>query len=101
MSRLFEIAFPDASFLKIFVFILPVVYYLTAIGLLLRVPLAAFVAWFIFIGPGIAEFTHFIFPLIRPALEPTNPAAISATINGVPIAGMENHYLGVTQKQAE
>src|SRR5919108_1415958 len=96
MSRLFEIAFPDASFLKIFVFILPVVYYLTAIGLLLRVPLAAFVAWFIFIGPGIAEFTHFIFPLIRPALEPTNPAAISATINGVPITGMENHYLGVT-----
>ena len=51
MSRLFNIAFPDERFLLIFVFVLPVLYYLTAIGLLLRVPLAAFVARFIFIGP--------------------------------------------------
>jgi len=98
MSRLFEIAFPDARFLQIFVFILPVVYYLTAIGLLLRVPLAAFVAWFIFIGPGAAEFTHFIFPLITPALEPTNLAPLSATINGVRIDGMENHHYAATGK---
>jgi hypothetical protein len=96
MSRLFNISFTDAGFLRIFVFILPVVYYLTAIGLLLRIPLAGFVAWFIFIGPGVAELTHFIFPLIRPALEPTNPAAITATINGVSIPEMENHWLTVT-----
>jgi hypothetical protein len=89
MSRLFDIAFPDERFLQIFVFVLPTIYYLTAIGLLLRVPLAAFVAWFIFIGPGIAEFTHFIFPLIPPALEPANPAAIN---------GMPNYYVGVTGK---
>ncbi len=98
MSRLFAISFSDTGFLRIFVFILPVVYYLTAMGLLLRVPLAGFVAWFIFIGPGVAEFTHFIFPLITPALEPMNPAAISATINGVSIAEMENHWRGVTGK---
>ncbi|HVJ25689.1 MAG TPA: hypothetical protein VM756_17335 [Burkholderiales bacterium] len=96
MSRLFEIAFPDARFLQIFVFILPAIYYLTAIGLLLRIPLAGFIAWFIFIGPGIAEFTHFIFPLIPPALEPHNPAAISAVVNGVRIVGMENHHVAVT-----
>jgi hypothetical protein len=96
MSRLFNIAFPDARFLQIFVFILPTVYYLTAIGLLLRIPLAAFVAWFIFIGPGIAEFTHFIFPLIAPALEPTNPAPITAVINGVRIDNMANHNIAVT-----
>jgi hypothetical protein len=96
MSRLFGIAFPDERFLQIFVFALPTLYYLTAIGLLLRVPLAAFVAWFIFIGPGIAEFTHFIFPLIQPALEPANPAPIDAVINGVAIHGMENHYVGIT-----
>jgi len=95
MSRLFGIAFPDERFLQIFVFALPTLYYLTAIGLLLRVPLAAFVAWFIFIGPGIAEFTHFIFPLLQPALEPANPAPIDAVINGVAIHGMENHYVGV------
>jgi hypothetical protein len=98
MSRLFEIAFPDARFLQIFVFILPTIYYLTAIGLLLRIPLAAFVAWFIFIGPGIAEFTHFIFPLIGPSLEPDNPSAIVAVINGVRIDGMANHHLAVTGK---
>jgi hypothetical protein len=95
MSRLFDIAFPEARFLQIFVFILPTIYYLTAIGLLLRIPLAAFVAWFIFIGPGTAEFTHFIFPLLTPALAPTDPAAISATINGVQINDMANHHVAV------
>jgi hypothetical protein len=98
MSRLFDIAFPDARFLQIFVFILPTIYYLTAIGLLLRIPLAAFVAWFIFIGPGIAEFTHFIFPLITPALEPTNAASITAVINGARIENMENYHIAVTGK---
>jgi hypothetical protein len=96
MSRLFNIAFPDTRFVQVFVFILPTIYYLTAIGLLLRIPIAAFVAWFIFIGPGIAEFTHFIFPLIPPALEPGNPAPITAVINGVRIVDMENHHIGIT-----
>ena len=73
MSRLFGIAFPDDRFLLIFVFILPTIYFLTTIGLLKQVPLAGFVAWFIFIGLGIAEFTHFLFPLIQPALEPAKP----------------------------
>lgn len=98
MSRLFEIAFPNTRFLQIFVFILPTIYYLTAIGLLLRIPIAAFVSWFIFIGPGIAEFTHFIFPLILPALEPTNPEPITAIINGVTITEMANHHIAVTGK---
>ena len=38
MSRLFEIAFPDARFLQIFVFFLPTIYYLTAIGLCYEFP---------------------------------------------------------------
>lgn len=96
MSRLFGIAFPDDRFLMFFVFVLPTIYYLTAIGLLLRIRLAAFIAWFIFIGPGIAEFTHFIFPLIPPALEPANPAPITAVINGVRIDTMPNHHMAVT-----
>jgi hypothetical protein len=96
MSRLFGIAFPDSRFLLIFVFVLPVVYYVTGVGLLLRVPMAAFVAWFIFIGPGVAEVTHFVFPFVRPALEPTNLAPISATIQGLRIDGMENHWMGAT-----
>lgn len=98
MSRLFNFAFPDERFLMVFVFILPIIYYLTAIGLLMRIPLAGFVAWFIFIGPGTAEFTHFIFPLIQPALEPLNIEPITATVNGIQISGMENHYYAVTGK---
>lgn len=96
MSRLFGISFPDDRFLLIFVFILPAIYYLTTIGLLKRIPLAGFVAWFIFIGPGIAEFTHFIFPLIRPAVAPADPAVISEAIKGTAIASMANHYVGIT-----
>jgi hypothetical protein len=45
------------------------------------------VAWFIFIGPGLAEFTHFIFPLLRPAIEP----ALAADV-----AGMPNYWIGTT-----
>lgn len=96
MSRLFGIAFPDHRFLLIFVFVLPVVYYVTAVGLLQRVPMAAFVAWFIFIGPGVAELTHFVFPFMKPALEPQNLAPISATIHGIRVDGMENHWMGAT-----
>ena len=96
MSRLFGIACPDSRFLLIFVFVLPIVYYVTAIGLLLRIPMAAFVAWFIFVGPGVAEFTHFVFPLVRPALEPSNLAPIAATIHGVRIEQMENHWMSAT-----
>jgi len=51
------------------------------------VPFAGFVAWFIFIGPGVAEFTHFIFPLLRPAVEPTIAADV---------AGMPNYWIGAT-----
>jgi hypothetical protein len=96
MSRLFAIAFPDDRFLTIFVFVGPTIYYLTAIGLLLRIPFAAFVAWFIFIGPGIAEFTHFIFPLLKPAIEPSNTAAVTATINGETLRDLPNHYFFLT-----
>jgi hypothetical protein len=96
MSRLFGIAFSDERFLLIFVFAGPTIYYLTALGLLKRIPFAAFVAWFIFIGPGLAELTHFVFPLLTPAIEPANPAAISAMVGGQVIADMANHHVAVT-----
>ena len=96
MSRLFNLALPDERFLQVFVFSLPVIYYITAVGLLLRVPLAAFVAWFIFIGPGIAEFTHFLFPLITPALHPSVQEPVTAIINGVRVDTMPNYHIGAT-----
>lgn len=97
MSRLFDIGWTEHSFLLVFAFIGPCLYALTALGLYYRVPLAGFLAWFIFIGPGVAEFTHFIFPVLRPAIEPGAVAAVSRAVsNGTFVADMPNYYFGTT-----
>ncbi|RYD69660.1 MAG: hypothetical protein EOP55_23570, partial [Sphingobacteriales bacterium] len=96
MSRLFDIPWSERSFLMVFALLGPTIYTLTALGLYYRVPFAGFVAWFIFIGPGVAEFTHFIFPLIKPQLAATKLDAITEHINGKLIFNMRNYYLGAT-----
>jgi hypothetical protein len=97
MSRLFDISWTERSFLLIFAFVGPCLYAVTAIGLYYRISLAGFLAWFIFIGPGVAEFTHFIFPLLKPALDPTLPADITAMVsNGRLVAEMPNYWIGAT-----
>jgi hypothetical protein len=97
MSRLFDISWTERSFLMVFAFIGPTLYSLTALGLYYRVPLAGFLAWFIFVGPGVAEFTHFIFPLIRPAIQPDLAVTISQAVsNGGFVAGMPNYYVKTT-----
>jgi hypothetical protein len=94
MSRVFDISWTEHSFLMVFAFIGPVIYTLTALGLFYRVPLAGFIAWFIFIGPGMAEFTHFIFPLIKPAILPNSPEMVSQAVsNGGFVADMPNYWL--------
>jgi hypothetical protein len=70
MSRLFDISWTERSFLIVFAFVGPALYALTALGLYFRVPLAGFMAWFILIGPGVAEFTHFVFPVLKPGDPP-------------------------------
>jgi len=97
MSRLFDISWSERSFLLIFAFIGPTLYTLTALGLYYKIPLAGFLAWFIFIGPGVAEFTHFIFPILRPAIQPELAATISQTVsNGTFIPNMPNYYFRTT-----
>jgi hypothetical protein len=98
MSRLFDITWTEKTFLMIFAFIGPVIYTMTALGLYYRVPLAGFIAWFIFIGPGVAEFTHFIFPLLKPDLMPDVKNTLSQNVHGVFIAGMHNYWAGLTGK---
>src|SRR5229473_3518338 len=97
MSRLFDISWTERSFLMVFAFVGPTLYALTALGLYYRVPLAGFLAWFIFIGPGVAEFTHFIFPLLKPAIDPETPQKVSHLFpNGVYISQLPNYYLHTT-----
>src|SRR6476660_9202841 len=97
MSRLFDISWTERSFLMVFAFIGPTLYALTALGLYYRIPIAGFLAWFIFIGPGVAEFTHFIFPLLRPAIQPDVAAPLSLTVsNGRFVADMRNYWVQTT-----
>lgn len=97
MSRLFNIQWTEFSFLLVFTFIGPIIYALTALGLFWRVRMAGFIACFIFVGPGVAEFTHFIFPLLRPALRPHDPAPIAALVgHGQLISAMPNYWIMTT-----
>ena len=97
MSRLFNISWTEHSFLMIFSFIGPVLYTLTALGLFKRVPLAGFLMCFIFIGPGVAEFTHFIFPLLKPDVQPTVAASVQAIVGrGQLMQNLPNFWFRVT-----
>lgn len=97
MSRLFAISWTEQSFLLIFAFIGPILYALTALGLFLRKPLAGFMAWFIFIGPGVAEVVHFVFPLLTPAIDPHGLVAVTRRFaNGTVVADMPNHWIAAT-----
>ena len=96
MSRLFNIPWSEKSFLIIFALVGPTIYTLTSLGLYYKVPFAGFIAWFIFIGPGVAEFTHFIFPLLSPEIQPTNVNSVNQVIQGVHIEGMPNYYFKTT-----
>ena len=97
ISRLFDVSWTERSFLIIFAFVGPALYALTAIGLFRRIPLAGFMAWFIFIGPGVAEFTHFVFPLLEPAIRPDLADPISQAVsNGGFVPEMRNYWHGTT-----
>ena len=97
MSRLFNITWTERGFLIVFAFVGPALYALTAIGLFYRIRFAGFLAWFIFIGPGVAEFTHFIFPLLKPAINPETPQRVAHLFpNGVYISELPNYYIHTT-----
>ncbi len=80
MSRLFNLSWSERSFLMMFAFIGPVLYSLTALGPFRRTPLAGFLMCFILIGPGVAELVHFIFPALRPDVQPTVAASVEAVV---------------------
>src|SRR3954466_1742299 len=96
MSRLFNIPWSEKGFLIVFALVGPTVYTLTTLGLYYRIPIAGFIAWFIFIGPGVAEFTHFIFPALQPQIEAGNLNSITQYVNGTEVANMPNYYYKTT-----
>jgi len=96
MSRLFNIPWTEKSFLMVFALVGPTIYTLTTLGLYYKVPIAGFIAWFIFIGPGVAEFTHFIFPALQPHIQPGNVSTITQAIKGTEVANMPNYYYKTT-----
>jgi hypothetical protein len=97
MSRLFNISWSVNSYLMIFVFIGPVLYTLTALGLFRRVPLAGFLMCFILIGPGVAEFTHFVFPVLKPEVLPTVATPVQAVVGrGQLMQNLPNFWVHVT-----
>jgi len=96
MSRLFNIPWTEKSFVMVFALVGPTIYTLTTLGLYYKVPIAGFFAWFIFIGPGVAEFTHFIFPALQPHVQPENLASITQNIKGTEMINMPNYYYKTT-----
>lgn len=97
MSRLFNISWSVHSYLMIFVFIGPLLYTLTALGLFRRVPLAGFLMIFVLIGPGVAEFSHFIFPALRPDVQPTVAASVQTVVGrGQFMQNLPNFWVRVT-----
>jgi hypothetical protein len=97
MSRLFNINWSERSFLMIFAFMGPVLYSLTALGLFRRVPLAGFLMCFVLIGPGVAEFVHFIFPALQPDVQPTVAASVQAVVGrGQLMQNLPNFWVHVT-----
>jgi hypothetical protein len=100
MSRLFNISWTVNSYLMIFVLVGPVLYTLTALGLFRRVPLAGFLMCFIFIGPGVAEFTHFIFPILQPDVLPNVAAPVDAIVGRGQLSCRTSRTSGCTLRGA-
>jgi hypothetical protein len=97
MSRLFNISWSERSFLMVFAFIGPLLYSLTALGLFWRVPLAGFLMCFVLIGPGLAEFVHFIFPALKPEIQPAVATSVQAFVGrGQLMQNLPNFWVHVT-----
>ena len=76
--------FSDATFLNSIVFAVPIMYMLAAIGLWFRRPFAEFLTYTLFFGPGFMEWTHYLFPLLRPGAYSYFPGMHTAWVPMIP-----------------
>lgn len=95
ISRLFNIGWTDRGFVVV-CFLLSGALCLISVGLCFRKAMAGFVA-FLFLFTRLAEIGLFIFPLLRPALQPQVAHSISQSVaSGTFVAEMPNHYWRAT-----
>jgi hypothetical protein len=95
ISRLFNIGWTDRAFVVI-CFLLAAVLCLVSVGLYYRKAAAGFVAC-LFLFTRLAELGLFVFPLLRPALQPDAAHPISQSVaSGTFVADMPNHYWRIT-----
>jgi hypothetical protein len=95
ISRLFNIAWTDGAFVVICC-LLAAALCLISVGLYHRMAIAGFLA-LLFLFTRLAEFGLFIFPLLRPELEPEIARSISQSVaSGTYVADMPNYYWRTT-----
>jgi hypothetical protein len=95
ISRLFDIGWTDQAFVVI-CFLLAAALCLVSLGLYYRKAVAGFVAS-LFLFTRLAELGLFVFPLLRPALQPDVAHSISQSVaSGTFVADMPNHYWRTT-----
>ena len=85
MSAAFHLEhFGQRTFLVAFALIGPAIWISAAIGLFRRVRVAHFIAWFLFVGPGFLEFTHFLFPFFEGGPYHYFPGMVTAPLPMIP-----------------
>ncbi|MEO6302053.1 MAG: hypothetical protein ABIP51_02660 [Bacteroidia bacterium] len=94
ISRLFNFAWSDDKFILV-ILLLAAAICLVCVGLFYKKAIAGFIAIF-FIVTRFGELALFIFPLIKPQIEPGLNETISRTINGKLVPDMPNYYFSVT-----
>lgn len=94
ISRIFNFAWTANAFV-VAISILTGALSLVAIGLYYRKPIAGFIAT-LFIMTRFAEILLFIFPFIKPQIQPENPHNISKNFSGIIVTNMPNYYYSVT-----
>ncbi|GAB4039680.1 hypothetical protein [Spirosoma jeollabukense] len=95
ISRIFNFAWTDFAFFAT-VCVLSGVLLIVCIGLYYQKPLSGFLA-ILFLVTRLAEIALFIFPYVRPALQPDNPNPIAQSIHGMLLSNMPSYYYSATQ----
>jgi hypothetical protein len=96
LSRVFNIGWTNHSFI-ITALTVTVILTLVSLGLFLRNKIAGLIACYILIS-RLAQFAVFIFPLIRPQIEPELINSISQTVSsGIMVTDMPNYYYQTTE----